>query len=225
MKRLAILAVGVLLAGLAGCAAEEEDTKSEQKPIRRTTTGGVFAGDIDDLANPDGQRKGNNRQNNNPQVPDPVNANRNPNVAVNDGQQPVPADDPPARFTERRVAGKKGIVGLMTDRVVDYKVAIRQKPRLHEVQNRIPGGDPLTVLAGAYVSASSRISMLNFKNNLQIAAAANGGRYPTYKQYIDVKKKLRVELAKLPYYQVYAYKEDKGELVILEDPVLKAKNR
>ena len=225
MKRLAILAVGVLLAGLAGCALEEEDKKSEQKPIRRTTTGGVFAGDVDDLANLDGQRKRDNRQNDNPQVPDLVNANRNPNVAVNDGHQPVPASDSPARFTERRVAGKEGIVGVVTDRVVDYKVAIRQKPQLREVQNRTSGGDPLSVLAGAYVSASSRISMLNFKNNLRIAASANGGRYPTYKQYIDVKKKLRVELAKLPSYQVYAYKEDKGELVILEDPDLKAKNR
>jgi hypothetical protein len=36
MKRLAILADSVLL---AGCAVEEEDKKSEQKPIRRTTTG------------------------------------------------------------------------------------------------------------------------------------------------------------------------------------------
>ena len=62
-----------------------------------------------------------------------MNANWNPNVAMNASRRPVPADDPPARFTERRVAGKEGIAGVVTDQVVDYKVAIRQKPQLREV--------------------------------------------------------------------------------------------
>ena len=66
--------------------------------------------------------------------------------------------------------------------------------------------------------------MLNFKHQIKILAALSpNGRYPTYKQYADLKNKLRVELTKLPEYQVYAYQEKKGVLVILEDPDLKAK--
>ena len=113
---------------------------------------------------------------------------------------------------------------MLTDKVVNYDVEVRKNPKLRIVQLRIDTSDPFSAYGTSYFTIGSRISMLNFKNQIKIAAALSpNGRYPTYKQYVDLKNKLRVELVKLPGYQMYAYQEKKGKLVILEDPDLKAK--
>jgi len=114
---------------------------------------------------------------------------------------------------------------LMTNHVVDYKAAIRKNPKLRIIDK--PGGrgrDPYTVIASTYVNITSRFARMTFAANLKTIAAGNpGGRFPTYKQYMNAKNQMRMDLPKLPPGQVYAYREDKCDLVVLEDPAKSGK--
>ncbi|MCH8829202.1 MAG: hypothetical protein IID45_06450, partial [Planctomycetes bacterium] len=82
MRRLAIPVVALLLTGLAGCTLKEdkksgdESKKSSDKQIRRVGFGGIFAGDVDDLANGGRRRKRNQRPPNNQQANNPQAQNR-----------------------------------------------------------------------------------------------------------------------------------------------------
>ncbi len=110
---------------------------------------------------------------------------------------------------------KQSIIGKMTAEVVDAKEA-RKNPKIVVVENKISGSDPLTIAATAYVSMSSRISALNFKNQLNIIKATNG-RYPTFEEYQKLAQQMRIEFTRLPPYQMYGYDSDTGGLLVLED--------
>jgi len=125
------------------------------------------------------------------------------------------ADFPP----DRRVAGKRGTVGMVTKRVENYKELIKQKPHL-KIIKRPRGG---TLISDAYYSAVGRVSVMKFERNMQIYKEANGGRWPTYKEYTTQMKQFQVNLAKLPPWQYYAYNEDTGKLLVLEDTPMKQK--
>jgi hypothetical protein len=107
------------------------------------------------------------------------------------------------------------IIGKTTAKVVDKKAEMAKNSNLVVVENKVQGNDPITVAASAYVSATSRISMLNFKNNMNIWKASNGNRNPSYQEYKQMAKDL--SYAALPPYQMYGYDSDTGSLVILED--------
>ena len=118
------------------------------------------------------------------------------------------------RFNENRVAGKKGLVGMMSDRVYDYHQVIKLKPELKVVDK--PSAQ--TVYSRAFFSITTRASKLAFERNLQIIKATNGDRWPTYKQYTDSMRQMRMKLSKLPSFAIYAYNDKTGKLLILEDP-------
>lgn len=206
MKRLACFsAVAMLAAACTGCDKTEEKSDENKKPAG--ARGSFLApGSIEDLANAGGKGKGN------PSRP-----------AANGRQNQAQPQQPAPQFHERRVAGKAKNFGVLTDRVVNYDVEIRKNPKLKIVDNRNGGGGYLSTLGGAYFSSMTKLSKALFEKELRLRAELNGGRYPTYQQYITAKKQMRVELVKLPEYQMYAYQEKNGKLVVLEDPDLKAK--
>lgn len=139
------------------------------------------------------------------------------NPAGNPNAKPV--IPPPGGFKTNRVAGKRGIVGQMTNQVVDYHAALKKRPDLKVT--RKPKGN--SFISSTYISAVGRVSIAAFDHNMQILYAMNG-RWPTYKEYMTQMKSMQVDLAMLPHYQVYAYNDKDGKLYVLEDPELKAKS-
>jgi len=122
------------------------------------------------------------------------------------------------KFSETRVAAKKGHVGVMTNRIYDFKKVTKLRPDL-KVLKKSKGG---TAFTSAYYSATSGASTANFERNIRIWKEANGGRWPTYQQLMT-ERDLQVKLAKLPSYQVYAYDDGKGKIYVLEDAEMKSK--
>ncbi len=110
---------------------------------------------------------------------------------------------------------KQSIIGKTTAMVVDAKEA-RKNPKIVVVENKISGSDPLTIAATAYISMSSRNSLLNFTNQLNTIKAING-RDPTFEEYQELAQQLRIEFARLPAWQMYGYDSDTGGLLVLED--------
>lgn len=117
------------------------------------------------------------------------------------------------KFNENRVAGKKGLVGMMSDRVYDYHQVMKLKPELKVVTK--PLGQ--TVYSNAYFGRLAGISKLQFERRIQGFRATNG-RLPKYKEYVNEMKKMGLKLVKLPKFAIYAYNDKTGKLLILEDP-------
>ena len=110
---------------------------------------------------------------------------------------------------------KSNIIGKTTARVVDMKAEMAKNPNLVVVENRVEGDDPITVYGSTYVSASSRISLLNFQNNMKLWKAINDNQNPSYAEFKKMAKDLNYTA--LPPYQMYGYDSDTGSLVTLED--------
>lgn len=102
-------------------------------------------------------------------------------------------------------------------RLVDRNKAMQENPALIEVENRITGSDPLTAVAQSYFTIGSRAQVLNLKHNIDIMHAAEG-RWPTFAEFEQSLKQHNVQLTALYPYQMYAYDDQTGGLVILEDP-------
>ena len=128
-----------------------------------------------------------------------------------------PPAQPPAADT--KPAPRKTFVGRTTAQVIDYKL-YRTNPFIIVVDNKVQGSDPLTIAATAYVAATSRASALNFKRQLDIIKASKG-RAPTFAEFQRLQKQLKIELAKLPRYQAYAYDESTGGLLVIENKQFK----
>ena len=126
-----------------------------------------------------------------------------------------PVQQPPVDNQDR------SILRRMTAQVIDYTV-YKSNPFIVIVDNQVTGNDPLTVAASTYVAATSRASAANFKHQLNIMKATSG-KPPTFKEYTQLAKKMRIDLAMLPRYQAYAYDESTGGLFVIENKEYKIK--
>lgn len=108
------------------------------------------------------------------------------------------------------------IIGRTTAKIVDLAEA-KKDPKVVEVENKVTGSDPLTVSFNAYVSITSRASVLNFKHQMDILKETNDGKYPTFKEAEKLMKQLDIRLAELPPYQLYGYDAKTGGIVLLEN--------
>ena len=183
----------LLTTSLLGCNDLNEALNSEPKRRSGGVAGIASMADVQDVQDAAGGNSPNS----------PTRPNATP--------QPTPQSNatPPAKQPRRTFIGKT------TADVIDYK-KYRSNPFIVVVENKVQGSDPLTVAATAYVAASSRISALNFKRQLDIIKASNG-RAPTFAEFEKLQKQMRIELAKLPRYQAYAYDESTGGLLVVEN--------
>ena len=127
---------------------------------------------------------------------------------------PQPAAAPDANAAVAQPA--KSIIGRTTIKIVDLAEA-KKNPKIVEVEKKDLGSDPLTVSFNAYVSITSRASILNFKHQMDILKATNDDKYPTFKETEKLMKELNIRLAELPQYQLYGYDAKSGAIVLLED--------
>lgn len=140
-----------------------------------------------------------------------------PNAAKDDGT----TENPP--FKKRVHKDGKGIIGKTTNEIVDFHKALAENPKLKIIENKISGGDPITQSMTAYMALSSKISIMNFQHDVDIARNFGDGSPLSYEDIVKRMKIHGIELTMLYAWQKYAYNAKKGEIVILEDPELKAK--
>ena len=193
----------LLTTSLLGCNDLNEALNSEPKRRSGGVAGIASMADIQDVQDVAGGNSPSSHT-----EPQPT---QQPTPQSNATPQPTPQPNatPPAKKPRRTFIGKT------TADVIDYK-KYRSNPFIVVVENKVQGSDPLTVAATAYVAASSRISALNFKRQLDIIKASNG-RAPTFAEFKKLQKQMRIELAKLPRYQAYAYDESTGGLLVVEN--------
>lgn len=120
---------------------------------------------------------------------------------------------------EQRVAAKRGNLGVLTNRLYNYREIIKKRPDLKVVE-KASGG---TVLTGAALSGISKISKLNFERWIRSMMIEPDQGIPSYKTVVQQMPRSGVKLAKLAFYQVYAYDEQTGQLHILEDKKMQQK--
>ena len=211
------ISLAVLIAALSGCGDFEEAFNAEPRQNSSSIAGIASTSDIEDVQSATSGVAPSSAQ---PTTPPPGQPTPAPTPAPT--PQPgtpqktrPPATPQAAAQPSTPQAPKRTFIGLTTAEVIDYK-QYRNNPFIVVVDNRVQGKDPLTVAASAYVSATSRASVANFKNQLNIIKAMNG-KAPTFKEYKDLSKRLRIEFARLPKYQAYAYDETTGGLFIVEN--------
>jgi hypothetical protein len=202
-------ATGILLlltTSLLGCNDLNEALNSEPKRRNAGVPGIASMADIQDVQDATG---GNSPNSHTPPQPTPQ-----PTPKTTPQPSPQPSLQPPDA-TPPAKKPRRTFIGKTTADVIDYK-KYRSNPFIVVVENKVQGSDPLTVAATAYVAATSRVSALNFKRQLDIIKASKG-RAPTFAEFEKLQKQMRIELAKLPRYQAYAYDESTGGLLVVEN--------
>ena len=185
--------LSLLALTLNGCSDLNEALNSEPKRRSVAVPGIASAADIQDVQDATGGVS--------PSTPTPQPTPPTPAAA------PAPGPTTPKP--------RRTFIGKTTAEVINY-TKYRTNPFIVVIENKIQGSDPLTIAATAYVSASSRISSLNFKRQLDIIKASKG-RAPTFVEFEKLQKQMKIELAKLPRYQAYAYDESTGGLLVVEN--------
>jgi hypothetical protein len=132
------------------------------------------------------------------------------------GANTSPAAAPDANAATAPAQPTKSIIGRTTSKIVDLAEA-KKNPKIVEVDKKDLGTDPLTVSFNAYVSITSRASVLNFKHQMDILKETNEGKYPTFKEAEKLMKQLNIQLSEVPPYQLYGYDQKTGGIVLLED--------
>jgi len=185
--------IGLVLCGLIGCGDFEKAMEAPPRKNVVAPTGIASAGDVSSVQN-----------------------------ATSGGSTAAPATNaqpvnPPAAQPAEPAQPTGSIIGKVDGKIVDLAEA-KKNPKIVELDNKVTGSDPLTASFSAYVSITSRASMLNFKHQMDILKETNGGsQYPSFKDTLQLMKQMKIDVNALPPYQMYGYDVRTGGLVHLED--------
>lgn len=130
----------------------------------------------------------------------------------------VAAQPPDQSGGEAAPAGQANIAPQDVKTLVDARQARAQNPKLVEVENRINATDPVSAAGSAYFAITTRAQLLNMEHAIKIYKADNDNKHPPFAEFSRMLKDANVELKGLYRWQVYAYDDQTGELLILEDP-------
>jgi len=101
-------------------------------------------------------------------------------------------------------------------KLVDKNKAMAENPKLVIGENKINAMDPISGAAQAYFSVGSRAHLLTLKHSVDLHKAQYD-KNPTFDEFNTLIKQANVDLKGLYPWQVYAYDDQTGEIVILED--------
>lgn len=120
-------------------------------------------------------------------------------------------------------AAAPAAAGLPMDntKLVDKKAALDANPALIETTNRINATDPLSAAGQGYFAIGSQAQLLNLKHQVDILKADNDNKPPTFAQFDQLLRENNVKLKGIYRWQVYAYDDQAGDIVILEDHAMK----
>lgn len=127
------------------------------------------------------------------------------------GEVAVNEENPPA---------SGGAMEMDNTKIVDMKKAMAENPGWVVTENRINAMDPVTAASQAYFALPSKAQMLNMKHQIDIIKA-DTGRQPTFEEFSKLLGENQVKLKGIYRWQVYAYDDEKGDIVILENREMK----
>ena len=127
------------------------------------------------------------------------------------GGQSAPAPSTPANAQPTAAS-----FGSSAAKLVNAQVAM-QDNRVVEVTNGITASDPLSASIQGYFSASSKLLMIGFQNQLRTMKALNDNKNLSFDQFAELAQQMRVEFAPLPPWQMIGYDESTGKVLLLED--------
>jgi hypothetical protein len=127
-----------------------------------------------------------------------------------------PRPEPPPK-AEPVANDGKGIIGKMTDEIVDYEKAMKENPKLEEVEPRMKQGDLLSMYVSAYIDVGAQVGVMNMKHALDLYHAEHE-KNPSYDEFMKMVRENQIRFRKLRYYQMYAYDAKRGKMTVLEDP-------
>lgn len=130
-----------------------------------------------------------------------------------------PMEEQPAEEPAPEPKPKKGVIHQTTDEVVDVKEWL-QKEGIEARDGNIEGVDPFSQAASGYFTLAARASTLGLQQQVQHYKALNG-KFPSYKEFMQMMRDNRIEFAKLRWYEIYGYNEDTGKILVLVDTVAK----
>lgn len=130
-----------------------------------------------------------------------------------EGGQPVAVNENPA-------PGGGGAMEMDNTKIVDRKKAMAENPGWVVTENRINAMDPVSAAAQAYYAVPARAQMLNMKHQIDIIKA-DTGRQPTFEEFSKLLSENQVKLKGIYRWQVYAYDDENGDIVILENRDMK----
>ena len=196
----------LVVACLTGC---NDFDKALNEPGRKTVLAPGGIASVDDVSSVQNATGGG-----------PVSSAANPPPATNPPPVATSASatpaDPAAAPAQPAPQPAGPILGRTTKKIVDLAEA-KKNPKIVEVDTKVTGSDPLTVSFYAYVSITSRASVLNFKHQMDILKAINDDKYPSFKEAEKLMKQFNIDLAAVPAYQLYGYDAKTGGIVLLED--------
>lgn len=130
-----------------------------------------------------------------------------------DGGAAAPAGAP--------AAGGGPALPMDNTKLVDKKEALAANPALIETTNRINATDPISAAGQAYFAIPTQAQMLNLKHQIDILKADNDNKPPTFAQFNELLVQNKIQLKGLYRWQVYAYDDQTGDIVVLEDHAMK----
>lgn len=130
-----------------------------------------------------------------------------PPVAAQPNQQAAP----PVMMPQ----GEAGIPDVEAIIVDKQKVAV-EHPDWKETEEKINATDPLSAASQSYFALGQRVHILNFKHNIDVFYASEG-RWPTYDEMIEMFAQFDMKLKHLKPWQVYAYDQSDGTIVVMNN--------
>ena len=136
------------------------------------------------------------------------------------------ADEPKAKMAANAKNAPRETIGKTTQDVLKLPDALADGGVLADTT--IPVADPLTQNAAAYRTTVAKIGAMAVEQAIQVrnAQSIQDPKPLTYDEFVaEILKKGQadgIQLAKLPYYQEYAWDEAAQKLVVVEFPARKA---
>lgn len=140
-------------------------------------------------------------------------APENPNTS------PVPVTPPTANNAAPAAPapGSKSIIGRTTDQVFDKRKILAEHPNLTVTPNKISTENPAAIPGQVYTRAVNVAGTADLVQWMKQEKVLND-RYPTHDQLVAYIKQHNIKLPVLPGNQLYAYDQEKGEIVVLQEP-------
>ncbi len=135
--------------------------------------------------------------------------------------KPAPSGAP-VQNAEAPPAKKVPLTKQKTSVIIDKNKAMAENPNLAPKVNKVEGYDPISTSLTGYLAAASQVNVASFQHNIHLVETMEERRltFAEMQQYI---KEYNMQFNALPDYQFYAYDDQTGEFLILEDSALKEK--
>lgn len=137
-------------------------------------------------------------------------------AAANEAAAPPAAEQPAPQAPPVMMPQGEAAIPDVEAIIVDKQKVLAEHPDWQETEEKINAMDPLSAATQSYFALGQRVHLQNFKHNIDIFYAAEG-RWPTYDEFVQMFSQFDVKLKHLKPWQVYAYDQTDGTIVVMNN--------